>query len=88
MLDGGTLDGATIHVTSPSAGASTSSAAAASPVVPSSAAAGEEVAQEDKPKAAIAAEYLAHGKPGSLTCCLWSAEADGDLVRYRIRARR
>jgi len=57
MLDGGTLDNAVIQVTlPPSAG---SSQTPASPLTPS----GEhdELKQEDKPRSAIAAEYLAHG---------------------------
>ncbi|BEI89269.1 uncharacterized protein CcaverHIS019_0206310 [Cutaneotrichosporon cavernicola] len=58
MLNGGTLDGAHLEVTS-------SSPAADPGVLPSTASGstpvGGEFEQEDKPKAAIAAEYLAHG---------------------------
>jgi hypothetical protein len=59
MLNGGTLDGAHLEVTSSSPAAADSSvlpaaASGSSPV-------GTEFDQEDKPKAAIAAEYLAHG---------------------------
>ncbi|BEJ12171.1 hypothetical protein CspHIS471_0206310 [Cutaneotrichosporon sp. HIS471] len=58
MLNGGTLDGAHLEVTSSSpaadAGVLPSTASGSTPV-------GGEFEQEDKPKAAIAAEYLAHG---------------------------
>ncbi|KAK4687666.1 hypothetical protein P7C73_g2451, partial [Tremellales sp. Uapishka_1] len=64
MLNGGTLDGAHLEVI-----ASSDTTSATSPLLPTGAtgstpigAAGDhEIAQEDKPKAAIAAEYLAHG---------------------------
>ncbi|KIR67658.1 hypothetical protein I314_02075 [Cryptococcus bacillisporus CA1873] len=62
MLNGGTLDGAHLEVTSTSDIEKTPSIlpASATGSTPIGATEGE-LAQEDKPKAAIAAEYLAHG---------------------------
>lgn len=59
MLNGGTLDGSTISVTSQDVTAS-SAASAKAPEVHTDKD-GHEVEQEDKPHSAIAAEYLAHG---------------------------
>lgn len=60
MLDGGTLDNAVIQVAFQASSSGTSSSQTpTSPTVP----VGEqdELKQEDKPRSAIAAEYLAHG---------------------------
>lgn len=62
MLNGGTLDGSTISVTSDQVEAPK----AASATTPTSTAtatsgSGDDIAQEDKPRSAIMAEYLAHG---------------------------
>ncbi|KAA1109759.1 hypothetical protein PGTUg99_034097 [Puccinia graminis f. sp. tritici] len=58
MLDGGTLDNAVIQVTLPS-----SAGTSQTPTSPNTPGLGEheELKQEDKPRSAIAAEYLAHG---------------------------
>ncbi|POW11722.1 hypothetical protein PSTT_05032 [Puccinia striiformis] len=56
MLDGGTLDNSVIQVTLPAS--SGSSETPASPTTPGE---HDELKQEDKPRSAIAAEYLAHG---------------------------
>lgn len=59
-LNGGQLDGSTIHVTIP--GAQTSAAAQGTSATIATPAGGPtSVAQEDKPRTAIIAEYLAHG---------------------------
>jgi len=55
MLNGGTLDGAHLEVTS------TTEEPKSSVLPTESAAAHGDISQEDKPKAAIVAEYLAHG---------------------------
>jgi len=59
MLNGGTLDGSTITVTSDEVEAP--AAASAKAPVHEPATHEEDVEQEDKPHSAIAAEYLAHG---------------------------
>ncbi|KAG0140195.1 hypothetical protein CROQUDRAFT_100449 [Cronartium quercuum f. sp. fusiforme G11] len=58
MLNGGTLDSTTITVTGSS---SSTGAGPASPNTRPTTGDGEELKQEDKPRSAIAAEYLAHG---------------------------
>lgn len=58
MLNGGTLDGAHLEVTSTSDTEPKTPPTQAAAVPPAGA---HDIAQEDKPKAAIAAEYLAHG---------------------------
>lgn len=59
MLNGGTLDGSTISVTSQDTAAPSAASAKAADV--HSDKEEHEVEQEDKPHSAIAAEYLAHG---------------------------
>ncbi|EGG10024.1 uncharacterized protein MELLADRAFT_33922 [Melampsora larici-populina 98AG31] len=59
MLNGGTLDSTTITVTGTES-ATSAEDSSPNPVRPVSAE-GDEVKQEDKPRSAIAAEYLAHG---------------------------
>ena len=59
MLNGGTLDGAHLVVTSPS-GSDHEHSDPASPTLPS-ASAGGNIEQHEKPRSAIAAEYLARG---------------------------
>lgn len=59
MLNGGTLDSTTITVTGPET--TTSGEDSSAKTVRPISAEGDEVKQEDKPRSAIAAEYLAHG---------------------------
>ncbi|MBW0528522.1 hypothetical protein O181_068237 [Austropuccinia psidii MF-1] len=59
MLDSGTLDGTTIQITP--AAPSMSSPQASGTAFASGTQDAEDVKQEDKPRSAIAAEYLAHG---------------------------
>jgi len=59
MLNGGTLDGSTITVSSDDVAAP--EAASAKPPVAETSKESDDVEQEDKPHSAIAAEYLAHG---------------------------
>ncbi|KDN37532.1 hypothetical protein K437DRAFT_259769 [Tilletiaria anomala UBC 951] len=62
MLNGGQLDGTTVHVAIPCAEASVATKGVHTvPIVNTSFAAGYKLAQEDKPHSAIVAEVLAHG---------------------------
>ncbi|KAK4049791.1 hypothetical protein OIV83_003847 [Microbotryomycetes sp. JL201] len=78
MLNGGTLDGSTISVTSKDvetpalANVQATKATAQTP----SELQGHDVEQEDKPKSAIAAEYLAHGYALSDAAIQKAIEAD------------